>query len=68
MVGRGARHADGRDGFEPASLITTEEMAELAELFAPELSRGWIPRRGDLEGGLDVVRRRAAARQGTSQR
>jgi hypothetical protein len=68
MVGRSTRQADGWDGFEQANLVTTEEMAELAELFAPELSRGWIPRRGDLEGGLDVVRRRAAARQGTSHR
>ncbi|WP_122818824.1 hypothetical protein [Nocardioides pantholopis] len=50
----------------PADLrvpMTSEERAELTELFADELARGWIPTRHDLEDALGTIR---ARRRGTT--
>ena len=53
------QHADSHDDRAAREIVrslTPAERSALVELWSEELSRGWIPRRADLQGGVHVIR------------
>ena len=53
------QHADSHDDRAAREIVrslTPVERDTLVELWSEELRRGWIPRRADLEAGVQLIR------------